>query len=324
MKKLPIKIISTQDSGTLQIRYFPTDICNFNCSYCFPGSHDAKYRYPKNLDTVVSNFKKLFNSYKNKNKFHLVIAGGGEPTMWPELETFCKRIKEEHNVFITIVTNGSRTLRWWEENSSYFDDVVLSCHHEEVDIDHFIKVADMMFYAGASVTALMLMSAAHWDKCVSYIEKMKQSKNPWYIEAKPIVDAPGQGVDIYTEEQSRYIEQGLKRIPDSEWLFRRINDLKLHQSVVLFDDDTAMPATAPVIIANNWNKFFGWKCNVGLESLSIAASGDVSSSCGAKIFNKPMNIHSEVFEIDSEANKITCPFNECLCQPDTHVTKFKV
>ena len=78
--RIPIKIVSTQESNLLQIRFFPTDICNFNCSYCFPGSHNEKYRYPKNVDTVIKNFRKLFDLYTTnlgKTRFHLLIAGGG-------------------------------------------------------------------------------------------------------------------------------------------------------------------------------------------------------------------------------------------------------
>ena len=61
MKKIPIKIISTQEPDVLHVRFIPTDICNFNCSYCFPGSGNVnKFRYPKNIDTVIKNFRILF------------------------------------------------------------------------------------------------------------------------------------------------------------------------------------------------------------------------------------------------------------------------
>ena len=108
MKKIPIKVISTQDSNILQVRFFPTDICNFACSYCFSGSGNInKFRYPKNIKTVIKNFRTLFDEYTqklNKTKFNLIIIGGGEPTMWPHIEQFCKEIKETHNVNINIIS----------------------------------------------------------------------------------------------------------------------------------------------------------------------------------------------------------------------------
>jgi MoaA/NifB/PqqE/SkfB family radical SAM enzyme len=324
MKTIPIRVISTQNKSELQIRFFPTDICNFNCSYCFAGSHDNVYRYPKNLETTVKNFRKLFDKYNSKTKFNLIIAGGGEPTMWPKLELFCKEIKKEHNVYITLVTNGSRTIRWWGDNLNAFDSVILSCHHEEVDLDHYINVADLLFDNGINVNALMLMSSKHWDKCVSYINKMKKSKHQWFIEAKPIVDTPGEGTEVYTQEQKTYIQDSIKRIPNGDYLLKRLGNMRVHESIVLFDDNTAIPAQGSTIIINDWNKFKDWKCNVGIESISIIPSGKLTSSCGIDIFDKVYNIFDKNFDIVSEPNQMTCTFSECSCQPDTHVSKFKI
>jgi organic radical activating enzyme len=323
---IPIKVISTQEQEILKVTFFPTDICNFNCSYCFPGSHDERYRYPKNVDLVIANFRKLFDVYTkqlNKKKFHVMIAGGGEPTMWPGLEKFCKEIKESHNVYITIVTNGSRTVRWWTENSAYFDDAVLSCHHEYVDIDHHIAVGDLLFEAGAKVTGLMLMDAKNWDKCVSYVDRMMTSKHPWYIQTKEIVDAPGQGVDIYTPEQFDYVNDSLKRIPNSEWIFKRLSEIRMHESVVLFDNDTAVAARPHTILTNDWNHFEGWKCNIGHEAVGIDASGKVfAGSCRLDIFDgKRVNILDEDFDTNITPRQIVCTLKNCFCQPDTHATK---
>lgn len=329
MKKIPIKVISTQDPDTLHIRFWPTDICNFNCTYCFPGSHDAKFRYPKNVNTVVKNFRILFDLYKEKlgkTKFHLFVVGGGEPTLWPHIEQFCKEIKEQHNVYTTIITNGSRTLRWWEDNSKYFDDVVLSTHNEFVDIEHQCAVGDLLYSAGVKVTALMLMDAKHWDRCVSMVERMKQSEQPWFIEVKAVVEAPGHGMDVYTEEQLEYLQTGIKRLPDSEWLLKRLSDIRTHESVVLFDDGSALAARPHEIIVNKWNYFKGWKCNVGLETLLIKSDGTVTGSCQEPIFEgEPFSLFSETFEENFKSNidfkPISCPLNYCGCQPETHVTK---
>jgi organic radical activating enzyme len=326
MKKIPIRIISTYASDTLRVQFFPTDICNFNCSYCFPGSGNVdKYRYPKNVNLVVNNFRKLFDAYKllGKTNFHLMIAGGGEPTMWPGLEQFCKEIKETHVVKITIVTNASRTLRWWEENCRYFDDAVLSCHAEFVDIDHFISVGDLLFKEGLSVIGLMLMDAKNWDKCISYVDRMKTSKYPWYIQTKEIVNAIGHDLNSYTPEQLSYVNDSLKRIPDSDWLLKRFNDIKMYDSVALFDDGTASVMRPHEIITNSWNYFNGWNCNVSTEAIGIYASGEIyGGSCNIDIFkNKKVNIFSENFEIDVIPESVICNIQECNCQPDTHISK---
>lgn len=330
MKKIPIKIINTQDQEELQIRFFPTDICNYSCSYCWPGSGNiGKFRYPKNINTVIQNFRTLFERYTekfNKTKFHLHIIGGGEPTMWPHLEKFCKEIKQTHNVYITLCSNGSRTLRWWEDNCQYFDSVNLSCHHEFVDIGHYISVADLLFSKQVKVTAIVVMDAMYWDRCVSNITQMQKSVYPWFIEAKAVVDAPGRDMESYTPHQLEYLKTGLKRMPSSDWLLERINDLRPFESVVLFEDDSVLTARPGDIVVNKWNQFKGWKCNVAIETLLINYDGSVKGSCQEPIFaGKNFNMFSEnfsqEFDLNIEFKSIICPRNYCHCQPETHVTK---
>jgi wyosine [tRNA(Phe)-imidazoG37] synthetase (radical SAM superfamily) len=306
---IPIKIISTQDDDLLQVRFFPTDICNFNCSYCWPGTHDGNFRYPKNFDDILANFRNVFDQYKQagKTKFHLTISGGGEPTLWPKLENFCKQLKETHNVFITLVSNGSRTLEWWKNNYLYFDDVALSFHNEYADIEHHCAVADFLYEKELKVTTLVLMDFKNWNKCVDAVNVMMTSKYPWIIQTKEIVDAPGRGVDCYNTEQTAYLESSIKRIPSSDRLLKHIDDFKLHQSVVLFDNNTAKVAKPHTIILNNWNKFKGWSCMLGAESIVINHDGTIRGSCGVEL---------------NGMNSVICPKNDCSCQPDTHISKF--
>jgi MoaA/NifB/PqqE/SkfB family radical SAM enzyme len=268
----------------------------------------------------------MYTQKLGKTKFHIMIVGGGEPTLWPHIEKFCKEIKEQHNVYTTIITNGSRTVRWWDDNSAYFDDVVLSCHNEFVDIDQYIEVADLLFARDVKVTGLMLMDAKHWDRCTSMVDKMQASKYPWFIETKAVVDAPGHGMDIYTQEQLDYLGMGIKRIPDSNWILKRFNDIRPYESIVLFDDGSAQPARPHDLIVNNWNNFQDWKCNVAFETLLINYDGKVTGSCQEPVFaGKDFNIFAEdfsqKFNLDVEFTAIACPRTHCSCQPETHVTK---
>tara|TARA_B110000858_G_scaffold81166_1_gene94098 strand:+ start:248 stop:721 length:474 start_codon:yes stop_codon:yes gene_type:complete len=152
-----IKIVNTREEDYIAITYFPTDICNFDCTYCFPGSHPSKYRYRKDTDFVIENFKKLFAFYKlkfNKSKIYFEIAGGGEPTLWPDLLKFCKEIKKVPDLSIALVCNGSRTLRWWNTIIPYIDEVMLSYHNEFTKTEHYINVADLIWENGKKVNAM--------------------------------------------------------------------------------------------------------------------------------------------------------------------------
>ena len=332
MNEQPIKILNLQPKDVLDIRFWPTDICNFNCTYCFPGSKDAVYRYPKNIETVLNNFNLLFDLYKEKHgkkKFDINLVGGGEPTLWPYFGEFTKGIKEKHNVELTVTTNGSRTLRWWKENSKHLDKVTLSVHHEFADIDHCIEVLDYLYSQDITCTALVLMDVEYIDKCVGIVDKMRISKYPWFIEAKPVVDFAGKDNHSYTEEQVEYMKQDLKRLPDSDFILNHMHLFRSVDSVAMHKDGSVEPHRTSDYINNKVNYFKNWKCNVALENLVIIFDGTVKGSCNANLF-KDYNINlfaedfAEKFDKSSfDLTTIDCPFMSCSCQPDTHITKWQ-
>jgi organic radical activating enzyme len=331
MKEL-IKIITTQEPNLLDIRFWPTDICNYNCAYCFPGSVTNKLRYPKNIDTVIKNFRILFNSYiqkHNKTKFKINIVGGGEPTLWPYFAQFCKKIKEQHDVHLQLTTNGSRTVRWFTENTQDVDEVVLSYHHKDANIDNFIAVGDYLFERGTDVTALILMDSTAWNKCIDAIDIMKRSKHDWIIQAKEVVDAPGFDINSYNKEKLDYLSQPIKRAPSSQWIIKNLNRFRIHESIAMYNNDSIVPATPNKYIVDKTNYFKGWKCNVAIENLVITHDGSVTGSCQEQIF-KDANINLFVEDFEERFNReefslntIVCPKSSCSCQPDTHITKWK-
>ena len=329
MKRL-IRIVSTQEPTLLDIRFWPTDICNFSCNYCFPGSVLNKLRYPKNIDTVIKNFQFLFDFYvknNNKTKFKINIVGGGEPTLWPHFKEFCEGIKSQHNVKIQLTTNGSRTVRWFQENTALVDEFVLSCHQKEVNIINFIDVADHLFSSGKDVTALMLMDASAWDRCIDLINEMKQSKEPWIIQAKEVVEAKSYDINSYSEEQLEYLKQPLKRVPGTEWILNNVHRFRIHESIAMYDDDTVIPATSNKYIVDRENIFTGWNCNVAIENLVITHDGTVTATCQQEIFqNVNINMFSDKFSEQFKKSSmhlrtIKCSLKSCSCQPDTHITK---
>jgi organic radical activating enzyme len=332
----PVKITSTQSLNVLSIRWDPTNICNYKCRYCFPGSNAGNYGAPNNLDLIIKNFKFLLSQYKEKlakTKFQIYLAGG-EPTLWKDLGKFLEAIKQEHNVYFTLISNGSRTVRWWNDYANAIDNAHLTLHLAEGNVDHIIKVADLLYAAGAKVTVKVLMDPLYWDKGVSYIEKMKnESKHPWFIQVEKVIE---QTVDVsipaYSADQMKYINRSIKRIPSLSWFWRNRlllkEEMRIWDSKAVTDTKKIIWARPGTYINNNWNSFENWSCNIGSENIYIGWTGDIKGSCNTKLYN--LNYYYNVLdskfteEFRLDPAPIICTNNKCWCSPETHISKVKL
>lgn len=332
-----VSIKNKQKDYLLNIRWNPNNVCNFKCRYCFPESNTGTHRSPQDLNLVIENFTYMLNDYKRigKTKFHFMIAGG-EPTLWKELGYFMKEMKKRFDIYFTVISNGSRTLRWWEEHAKEIDDAHLTLHLGEGNVDHMISVADALYKAGSKTSVKVLMDPEHWNKGVEYVEYMKKnSKYPWFIQVAEVIEQD----DIffrstgkrYTEEQLKYIEKEDKRWPNFFWFVKNFKllkeQLRLYDSIGTYDNGKTIKAKPGTYLGLDAHHFKGWKCNIGLETVYIDWAGEIKGSCNAHVFNRTpyYNILDKNFKNEFKVVKepVTCPYSNCNCLPETHVTKFK-
>jgi organic radical activating enzyme len=322
MKKI-VRVKSNLPEDVIRIELFLSNLCNYDCWYCFPGSHEGDRPWPKMHD-FIDNFDHLINYYKqhlNKKRIHIHIIGG-EPTLWKEFGEFVKHLKEKHDCAISISTNGSRTLRWWDEYGGYIDHVMISCHHEKVDVDHVINVADLLYNKNITVNATVLMDPNAWDTCLGIINQLKTSKKRWAITALEIFH----DTIFYTAEQKKFISNCNIRLPNLFYFFR-FNKIIRKNPTVYFEDGTYKKVTPNWISLNNANNFYGWDCNIGLDTLLIGKTGDLQGACGEKLYNLDFkyNIYDTQFKnnFNPEFKPTTCYSMSCLCQPEINCNKEK-
>ena len=109
MIRTPIEIQNSDHDDLLCIDIYPTNICNYSCHYCHPGSNEGNHGFPKDFDLYVKNIDHLLNVYKenfNKKRIKIEISGG-EPTLWPRIGDFANHLKLNH-----------RLIRRWRQQSS--------------------------------------------------------------------------------------------------------------------------------------------------------------------------------------------------------------
>jgi organic radical activating enzyme len=315
------QVINSQDSKTLRIEFMIGNTCNHKCWYCFTGSNEGDYRWSDDFDTTVNNLFHLLDHYKkyNKERFEIHIVGG-EPTLWPELGKFAKIIKENYNSWISISSNGSRTLRWWEQYSQYFDDIMISVHHQYADVDHIIQVCDIAYKKGPVVNAMVLMDPFAWDKCIDIISKLKTSKKRWFILAMEVMH----DTINYTDEQKRFISKPNKRFPNPFWLLKKLKNLKRDPKVV-FDNGKKKTVNRNWLGLNNHTNFKGWLCNIGVDNLYIDKDGRITGACRTVLFEN-YNLYDPNFvtKFNPVIKPKICDRSFCGCQPEQLLDKIKI
>lgn len=321
MKKI-IKIESNVPSDFLRIELFLSNVCNYKCWYCFPGCSEGTKPWPQ-LGLLVKNLGILINYYKkNQNKKTILLhIIGGEPTLWKDFEKFVVIMKTEYNCLITMSTNGSRTLRWWDEYGHYLDHIMFSCHHERVDTDHIISVLDLLYSKDINITSMVLMDPSNWDKCVNIVEDLKKSKHPWPITIIELIHDDYQ----YTKEQIAYFEEPDKRLPDLEYWFRT-NKRPDVDPIVTFEDGSKDKVHSTWIPLNKLNFFYNWECSIGIETFYIDADGFMRGACNQKLYN--LDFSYNIFDPDFDTNfnptivPVICKnVNACTCKPEINASK---
>lgn len=308
------KIENDLPKNLLRIELMLGNLCNYKCHYCFPGSNTGDMPWPE-YSVLSKNIKHLLDYYKSngKNLFHFYLVGG-ETTLWKDLSKFCKFLKENFDVIIEVSTNATRKLDWWEENGSYFDQVGISVHHEQVNIPHIIAVADLLYDKKICLCADVLIDPCHFDKCIDNVEQLTHSKNQWPIIAKTV---HFDGEHRYTESQLTYFKDQIKRYPNLDWFYSTSKRQPAHTTVLFSNGETKKVQEDSWLLKNNFNNFKGWTCNLGLDVIKIFSDGRITGNCQQHLFG--LDLYSNLYDTNFTEGfnpkfiPVTCSKRICPC-----------
>jgi molybdenum cofactor biosynthesis enzyme MoaA len=314
------QVIEGRESNVLTIEFMIGNLCNYKCWYCAPANHEGTHPYP-DVDLLIKNITHLVEVYKNqgKNKFEIYLIGG-EPTLWKDLSTFCKFLKNNYNTVIRMSTNGYRKPEWWRENAQLFDAVEISVHNEFVKADHIIEVCDVLYEENTNLVANILMDPLNFSKCEDLVEKLKTSKHDWPIIAKVVHHGDKTDYDDY---QKKYVETSLKRWPNLVWW----HNLKYHEEFKtwVIEDNEKKQVPDNYLRLQDKNRFKNWKCNLGLDHLHIDMNGDISGACGQFLFGQHFyyNLYEENFYLDFNPilGPVSCTKDVCICGFEINISK---
>ena len=139
-----MKHLTNDRPDSMHAEWVISNVCNYTCNYCDPKLYGGSSGWPdlqKSLD-----FWQYIHTDVNPNAKMLTLSGG-EPTIWPKLSEFFNRLDPSYKK--AIVTNGSRTLRWWRKfiDNTQMTQIAISVHLEFADVNHIKEVIKIVSHS---------------------------------------------------------------------------------------------------------------------------------------------------------------------------------
>lgn len=301
----PIKVINRWfNNNSMKVEWNIGKRCNYDCSYCPSEIHDNVSSH-----TDIELMKETVDVLVGLGKNIKLSLTGGEPTVHPKIEELLAYIKDKGINWLNITSNGTRPAKWYIENQQYYNHLNFSLHfeydwkrvlenitetHLNVDKDHFVNVM------------------AHHDK-MDYVREVSD-----YFDEYGIPYAIRR---IRWTEGDRDIFDDMKyHRKDLEWLLSK-NSTATPNCEVFFKNNKSELMHSNDIIKLHLNKYKGWSCNAGLESLMINWDGEVHRAT-CRVGNSLGNIYYKTFVVPTDP--IICDRNNCTCAADIPLTKFSL
>jgi organic radical activating enzyme len=270
--------------------------CNYNCSYCWPYARSDKIDHqPLTVYTNTIDEIKRQARQNGFNEFHWSFSGG-EPTAYKQLTDLVKHLDETESTYqsIHMTTNLSPGSKWWNTwcaNTALLQrrSITASFHDEFAKEQEFGDKCLQLQYELVHVTINQVMVP---EKFYELYERMERFyKRGINVTLKPQSDPTASYVvDGYTEEMIHLMQTGFPQQSRGDAVYQ----------IALYDQDNTeyLFDQAERFNAYGFNKFQGWNCNSGYQSIIIR--GDEvkrSYSChdqslgtivgGFNLFNEP-------------------------------------
>jgi organic radical activating enzyme len=287
--------------------------CNYACSYCPAGLHDGSIAWPALME-VRRFVERVSGHYRRMGREVLFQFTGGEPTVYPRFLELLACVKG-CGCRAGVISNGSRTLRWWGEARALLDQVVLTHHVEFVELEHFIAVARCV--AGAVRTHVnVTMHPGRFDQCVAAAERIAAECADVTLTLKPLLVGFGAEMYPYTAGQREVIERRRFEI-------RRTRAIEETRGLMrmTYDDGASELVKPAQLIVRGLNRFKGWSCEAGMELLAIDARGRVFRGL-CREGGMVGRISDE--EIALPRGAVTCTLERCHCATDLMTTRCSV
>jgi organic radical activating enzyme len=290
------------------------NVCNHDCSFCGDRHKDGSDRW-FSLEKYKEYTDKIVAACDGQ-PFWIQITGG-EPTLFPGLIELLVYMKGK-GAYISLISNGTRTLRWWEElkRANTIDHLFVTYHSEQTDnYQHIAEIINLFHDVPISTTCLITHSIESLSK--SFAAHIYLSA---HTGATILLKAMSVAYDIYSQyspDQLMKLQKGSIRgtlpnkIASSVPAQFHIN----HMLKVTYFPATQKFIDPEAMMKMENNRFAGWECAIGQKNMRIDYDTVYRGVCEVGGYQKLSGA------ISFATDKIICTSEKCFCGTDMIATK---
>jgi len=286
--------------GSIKVEWNLGKRCNYDCSYCPAAIHDNTSPH-----TDIEILKATVDKLMTMGKPIRLSFTGGEPCVHPQFKELVRYCNHVGISWISVTTNGTLPKEFYDKLPVH--QIVFSLHFE---YDWRRVLNTITHIHERRNTDFLVHVMAHQD----HMENVK--KTTLYLKEYGMPHAVRR---VRWTEGDHDLFDDMRYHPDDLiWIKEQDATVKANTVVWLNNEHAQLLYHANDMIKNHQNKFKGWTCNAGIESLMINWDGDVHRAT-CRVGGSLGNIYEDTFVAPSEP--VRCDRNFCTCAADIPITK---
>jgi organic radical activating enzyme len=326
-KIFPIRTIRTMPRAYKTVEWKLHNVCNYDCSFCGDENKIGNEKW-HDISVYKNVVKKLMAQAEKENKFIWFQLTGGEPTLYPKLFELLSYIKENgHRV--SMISNGSRTIRYWKELAEkQILDLLHLTHHTEQDKDenHSIEIANLFHSTTTEVRVQVTAPIQFFDEAVRRQNQIIEQTGA-ISSLKPIFyytngSFSPRELARYSEEQTRALLNNISKVGKfrSTKIMAKLPMGANHGTpmTIEYSDGVRRIYSVYELVDRKLNCYTGWECSIGIDLITIQHELIYRGVC--RMGGIIGNINDEDFGFVSDG--VMCKAKWCSCLMDIQESKF--
>ena len=286
--------------------------CSYACSYCPRELHDGSIAWQDEAE-IIALYDQLAEHYlRGQGRVVWLQFTGGEPTMHPRILPIVEAATAR-GFRVSLISNASRTQRFWTRLCPHLDAAILTYHPEFASRGPFIETLRILSER-MPVHVNVTMPPDRFDAVYADADAIAAAVPPLTIPLKALRAGFRAALYPVTDGQKAPLDTRLTRLghPGAETPRGILR--------VTGQDGRAHIAHVHDLVLAGANRWKGWLCHAGLESLRIKGDGRITRA----VCSSGGEIGRLGGDVSFPGEPILCDRDACACVADVLITKVAV